>query len=125
MNVLANEQVREFYTPRHLLSEYHPLVFDSFLFGGFDLVCFLFFFFPEAFLCIIPTVYSLNSYPPCGVCVAGDRFYLTSSDLLCCVSSGTCEVTCYEILEKILPCHLLDMHLLFKQNVIFSSPTLF
>lgn len=96
---------------------------DSFLFGGFGL---FWFFFPlEAFLCIIPTVYSPNSYPPCGVCAVGDRFYLTSSDLLCCVSSGTCEVACYEILEKMSLCHLLDLHVLVKQNVIFSSPTLF
>lgn len=123
-NGLANEQGREFCTQRHLLSEYHPLAFDSFLLGGFNwfIVCF---FPPEAFRCIIPTVYSPNSYSPCGVCVVGDRFCLTYSDFLCCVSSGTCEVKCYEILEKMSLCLLLDLHFLVKQNVIFSSPMLF
>lgn len=66
--------------------------------------------------------------PVAFVLLGPDSASLTpfEESFLCCVSSGTCGVTCYTILGEISLCHYLELHLLVKKmqyshNLCFSS----
>ena len=98
----------------------HPLGFDRFVFGVFfplkpSYVL------PLEFILLIAVVHVafVQLGPDSASLMQFEIFFL------CCVNSGTCELTCYSVLGKIALCHLLDLHLLVKQNVIFSPSMLF
>ena len=101
----------------------HPLVFDSFL-GFFVWSCF---FSPLKPSCVLSLqfILLLALLPVAFVLLGPDSASLTPFEEAFYVSSGTCGVTRYTILGKISLCHLPDLHLLVKQNAIFSLPMLF